>query len=54
MRFFQNLLRIFDMSMETPALYGWFHLLFFGLTIALALLLVHIQKKTKSEKCPSV
>ena len=52
MRFFQNLLRIFDMSMETPALYGWFHLLFFGLTIALALLLVHIQKKTKSEKMP--
>ena len=52
MRFFQNLLRIFDAPMETPALYGWFHLLFFGLTIVLAVLLVHIQNKTKSEKMP--
>ena len=53
MRFFQNLLRIFDTPMETPTLYGWFHLLFFGLSIGAAILLTHIQKKTRSEKMPT-
>ena len=52
MRFFQNLLRIFDMSMETPGLYGWFHLLWIGISLGLAASLVHIQKRTKSEKMP--
>lgn len=52
MGFFQNLLRIFDASMETPGLYGWFHLLWLGISIGLAILLVTIQKKTKTEKMP--
>ncbi len=34
--FFQTLLRILDVSMETPQLYGWFHLLFLALSFALA------------------
>ena len=52
MHFFQNLLRIFDASMETPGLYGWFHLLWIGISLGLAAVLVYIQKKTKSEKMP--
>jgi len=39
--------------METPTLYGWFHLLFFGLSIGTAVLLCHIQKKTGSHKMPT-
>ena len=34
MAFLQNVLRVMDASMETPAPYGWFHLLCFGLAIA--------------------
>ncbi len=52
MRFFQNLLRIFDTSMETPTLYGWFHLMWLGITLGMALILCLVQKKTKSEKLP--
>ena len=32
--FWQNVLRIMDASMETPGLYGWFHLLSLILTVA--------------------
>ena len=52
MRFFQNLLRIFDASMKTPELFGWFHMMWLGITLGAALLLVHIQKKTRSENMP--
>ena len=52
MRFFQNLLRIFDTPMETPTLYGWFHLLWVGIVIVSAVLLFRIQKKTGSKKMP--
>lgn len=52
MRFFQNLLRIFDASMKTPTLFGWFHLMWLVITIGAALLLIHIQKKTRSENMP--
>lgn len=52
MRFFQNLLRIFDTPMKTPTLFGWFHLLWLGITLGAALLLIQIQKKTHSEKLP--
>ena len=52
MRFFQNLLRIFDTPMKTPTLFGWFHLLWLGITLGAALLLIQLQKKTHSEKLP--
>ncbi len=31
MKFLQNLLRLMDASMETPDLFGWFHLLWLGI-----------------------
>ena len=50
MTLFQNILRIFDATMKTPTLFGWFHLLCFGLTIGLAVLLTLLYKKTGSHK----
>lgn len=50
MRLIQSILRIFDASMKTPGLYGWFHLLFFGLSIGLAVLFCYIHKKTNPQK----
>ena len=50
MRFFQGLLRILDAKMTTPGLYGWFHLLFFALTILTAIGLTYLYKKNPSEK----
>lgn len=38
--------------METPTLYGWFHLLWVGIVIASTVVLCRIQKKTGSEKMP--
>jgi len=37
MEFWQNALRILDVRMETPSLFGWFHLLWLGITIAASL-----------------
>lgn len=50
MRFFESLLRVFDAEMETPGLYGWFHLLFFALSILTAVGLCFLYKKTHSHK----
>lgn len=33
MEFWGNLLKILDAQMETPGMYGWFHLLFFAVSI---------------------
>ena len=40
MHFFGKILNILDAKMETPALYGWFHLLFFALAIILGVILI--------------
>lgn len=39
MTFWQDLLRVLNSSMETPALYGWYHLLCLALTVAVTFLL---------------
>ncbi|MBQ2940171.1 MAG: YwaF family protein [Clostridia bacterium] len=39
-----------DSSMERPTLYGWFHLLFFGLTILTAVLLCRYVKPTNEKQ----
>ncbi len=39
MTFWQNVLKILDLSMETPQPYGWFHLLSLALTAAATVLL---------------
>jgi len=44
MEFFRTVLKIFDAKMETPGLYGWFHLLFFALSIAAAVFLCATHK----------
>lgn len=39
MSFLQNILRILDLSMEKPQPYGWFHLLWLALTVAVTIFL---------------
>lgn len=48
MEFFGKLLQIFDARMGTPTMYGWFHLLFFALSIAAGILLCKYKKPTES------
>lgn len=43
MDFFASVLRILDTSMATPVPYGWFHLLWLGITIAAAVLLCKLR-----------
>ncbi len=45
MDFFKKLLEILDARMEEPQMYGWFHLLFFALTILATILLCKFQPK---------
>ena len=44
MKFFQNVLRLMDLSMNTPGLFGWFHLLWLGITAAATVLLCRYGK----------
>lgn len=44
MRFLQNLLRLMDTSMKTPGLFGWFHLLWLGITAAATVILCRYGK----------
>lgn len=46
MRFFGELLQILDADMTTPTMYGWFHLLFFVLSVATGVLLCKYKKPT--------
>lgn len=46
MTFGQALLRFLDTPMETPGLYGWFHLLWLGITATTAVLLCLWQKRS--------
>lgn len=46
MEFFGKLLEILDTDMQTPGLYGWFHLLFFAIAILAGILLCRFCKGT--------
>ena len=39
MSFWKSVLQLMDLQMETPELYGWFHLLFFAITILATVIL---------------
>lgn len=54
MNFWQNLLELFDSQMERPPSYGWFHLLFWGLTILFAVLLCVFHKKENPDRVRKV
>lgn len=45
MEFWRKVLEIMDADMTTPTMYGWFHILFFALSIAAAILLCFLYKK---------
>ncbi|MBO5316939.1 MAG: YwaF family protein [Oscillospiraceae bacterium] len=47
MEILQNLLRIMDVDMERPGLYGWFHLLWLGITILTAVALCRWYPKDR-------
>ena len=44
MEFWGGLLKLLDTQMETPGMYGWFHLLFFAAAIAIGVLLCICHK----------
>lgn len=45
MRILQNMLRVLDTAMERPAPYGWFHLLWFAISIAAGVFLCWWQSR---------
>ena len=45
MEFWRKVLEIMDADMTTPTMYGWFHILFFALSIGAAILLCFLYKK---------
>ncbi len=45
MSFWAKVLKILDAEMTQPTMYGWFHILFFVLSIAVAVLLCFLYKK---------
>ena len=46
MEFWGKILEVLDARMETPGIYGWFHLLFFALSVAAGILLCKRKKPT--------
>lgn len=44
MTFLQNVLRLMDISMKTPGIFGWFHLLWIGITVAATIILYRYGK----------
>lgn len=48
--FFEKVLRLLDAEMETPPLYGWFHLLAFAVVIAATVVLCRLHRKARPEK----
>jgi len=52
MSFFANLLRILDLSMETPQPYGWFHLLSLAITVGLTVFLCLRYRKNPTRVEP--
>ena len=47
MSFWQKVLKILDASMEVPQPYGWFHLMWFGISILAAVALCVLYKHGK-------
>lgn len=45
MEFWRSVLKILDAEMTEPSMYGWFHILFFVLSFATAVLLCFLYKK---------
>lgn len=54
MSFFENILDIFNAKMQRPEAWGWFHLLFWGLTVGSAALLCVLHRKDKPERVRKV
>ena len=50
MSFFEKMIAIFQLKMKTPEAWGWFHLLFWGISIGAAVLLCVFHKKDKPER----
>lgn len=50
MEFFANVLRILDTPMTTPVNYGWFHLLWWAITLGAAVALCLWHRKTGNEQ----
>ena len=50
MSFFEKMIAIFQTKMERPEAWGWFHLLFWGLSIGAAVLLCVLHKKDKPQR----
>ena len=50
MEFLGTLLNVLDTEMETPTMYGWFHLLWWGITLGAAVLLCVLHKRKPSER----
>lgn len=50
MTFLQKILEIMDTEMQTPGLYGWFHLLWLGLTAAFTVVLCLTHKKEDTDR----
>ena len=54
MNFFEKILQIFNAKMPIPQAWGWFHLLFWGLSIGTAVLLCVFHKKDKPDRVRKV
>lgn len=54
MVFFERILEFFDVKMQRPEAWGWFHLLFWGLTVGAAVLLCVLHKKDKPDRVRKV
>lgn len=50
MKIWQEFLRILDFQMEKPEPYGWFHLMFFALSIIVAIILCATHKKEDTDR----
>ena len=50
MEFLQNILRFLQFEVETPALYGWYHIMWLGITALVTVLLCVFHKKDKPER----
>jgi len=50
MKFFEKILKIFDTQMQRPEAWGWFHLLFWVLILAFAVLLCIFAGREKPER----
>lgn len=50
MEFLESILKILQFEIEEPTLFGWFHILWLGITVASAVLLCVFHKKDKPER----